>query len=285
MVLTSLVELNEGCNRTILDHAGLLLANKQIHVEATEVLYSRKIFDFTLEGHLPRPPLDSLIAPRHLGKIQHAEIVCLVDIRPDNEEFVTQLTVVFNKLARFVRKFRDHGNSFNSLTVGYRSFLSGHVSQVSRLPEMLEPMAVMDPEGRVTSVQQHKDGRVFVRMPMDFPPFAFSSPLPCVRLLDPLLALKGRVEDLQLKVDLPRGYWQVIFDGIMEGVELSHLVKKQQKLEAKFKQERSLAREEKPPSLESIVQVLERSGMDVNGEPVFGTAENDQIQQSLSPLY
>jgi hypothetical protein len=224
--------MQEGC--------GLLLTCKQLHVEAIKIFYSKNDFLFEIAKasfDMEHLSYASWLEPRHLANIQHVTIAITTDIPGCTESSRRELVAVFNRLAELVSKFQRCGRKLKTLTVRFRNEFRGQLERIYGLRYKLYKRTGNPPETTLRDIQwsfctvkKCKDGTLQIRDS----PFHRYLPIEWVRILDPLLLLRGQVEYLNIRGDLPQCYLREVKRKVLEGVEISVPILRRTKLEAKL---------------------------------------------------
>jgi hypothetical protein len=244
----------------------LIQTCKQIHVEASKVFYSKNEFFWLCSSGLDKnasTQYSTWLEPRHLLNIQQVVVAFSTEIPVINPHAEEELTYTFNHVAEVVGKFRRSGVKLKTLSIYHRSEFDGMLDQMYRDPSAAfqcsaEPVQriVQDVHGNMSSIEKREDGELHIA----YDPFDPYKPLQWARILDPLLALSGRVEYFKARCDLPQHYIQEIHTKILNGVQILAPIKKRMKLEAKLAKEGHMKRKKGGCSLETFVAMSMRQG-------------------------
>jgi hypothetical protein len=195
-----------------MDAMGLLLANKQIHEEANTTLFSKNVFLIMVEwervypfwrcenpGCYP-PGSPCFIMFDYFKKIKHVYII-ITNTRAMTDPLVKADSLRINQnLKAVARCFREGGNKLKTLKIRYTSCFDGQIDAVrdSLEGELADGM----PERRTMLKDRHGKYHHVSRAEAAVKLFKYH------KILDPLRALKGIAELMQIRGDLPGAYME-----------------------------------------------------------------------------
>ncbi|KAF2429782.1 hypothetical protein EJ08DRAFT_267684 [Tothia fuscella] len=195
----------------------------------------------------------------------------------------SEQTTFFNRLFDLVRLILHRGNRIKTLQVLYRNGFNGQLDMLLNSPnkatreEGPEILRLSSPGGKGAFLRRDHLGNIELS-PLEHTGFF---PLPWCRVLDPLLALQGVVEDVQIRGDLPPGYVKEMQEKMMHAASISAAVKKIQKERERLAE----LRKGHADSKETFVELMERLG-EKNYEKPAGWIEyvEDQIDAPMPGL-
>ncbi|QDS77257.1 hypothetical protein FKW77_003599 [Venturia effusa] len=217
--------------KAISDNLGLLLANRQIHNEATEVFFSTNYFATLVELCTPArfwncnrdsahgyssdcntPEFPCLIPPRHMKHIKHLVICIKVSdhVLPWCGAYAPEMEMFVEKLEHIVKTLLLVDIKLKTLEIRFANIFNGQLGYSLREPfdckERLEDgsyqtvLAAATPNLHIHIVQTEEGGEMWLGSAGQ------RSPIRHYNVLKPVLKLKGRVEYFKVSGDLPTKY-------------------------------------------------------------------------------
>ncbi|QDS74524.1 hypothetical protein FKW77_007432 [Venturia effusa] len=207
----------------ISNNLGLLLANRQIHAEASKVLYSRNTFGILIDAaHLDRtfwncglpdchsPDRPCLLAPRNLAQIKHLVIV----MKGSKTSMVlcgesyAEMTALRAALQKVVTVLRESNVRLKTLDIRYAGVWNGRLDLLLSQPFVAAPG--YEHENLKAHLALPGGPLVLVRTPTGEEyfesPLGLRFPVEHADIFGPLRKLRGRVEYCRLRGDLPTKY-------------------------------------------------------------------------------
>jgi hypothetical protein len=201
-------------------------------VEASRIFYSRNVFLFHSQSatYYEAVNIATRIPPRHFRQIQHVLISFETNNTVTAKDKTCQLTNAFNRLADLLRMFRQCRNRIKTLQVCYRNEFNGELERLLNGPtsddhEEPEQVPIYDQHGHMHMLSMDNSGGISI----SHDPLTPFRPLHWVRILDPLLVLKGNIEDVVIRADLPVHYVKQITECITEDALITPAIKKMRK--------------------------------------------------------
>jgi hypothetical protein len=240
---------------------GLLLANKQLHMEASEILYSKNTFAILIDTEGPRgrtfwncgpvtydaPKSPCLVPPRNIGLIKHVMIAIKAneEIHPWGSHYKKELVKLRNRVKDIVTILLKHNVKLKTLEVKFSNTFGGRAGilfdnpfsrhhlypDVDQTWPLTTAMGYLITLTRTPRDDQFCDGPLGQRCTAEH-----------YGLLDSLLKLQGRVEYFKLRGDLPTKYLRHMRWEMDKGANLSVPIKIMRARDEKFDRERQAFR-------------------------------------------